>query len=108
MDVYTDKTLNGCNWFITNGSKSAVINIPVVFNLGIRSCNITNILVAMRINTGGHLGGSEKINLTQYISNTVLSLAQGLIVVTLTNNNGWGMTNNTPISGYVVMNFSLF
>ena len=59
--------------------------------------NFTKFTPGIRTVSGTYFGNSK--DLISYISNVQLYKEQGIILVTLTNEDGWGITNNTPMIG---------
>lgn len=90
-------TLFGYGW-ITTSAKELDIFCPLSFRG--TSINITKLTIAMRHSAGGYVGTSGQ-DVTSMITAAVLQPQQQLLRLVITNSNGWGLTNNTPIIGYV-------
>lgn len=104
---YIDTLMQGCNGYVTGGGTNAVVFIPSVLQQDITNASVTALIASIRTSNGGYLGGSENIDLTSNIIKTTISLAQGIIVVTLNKSAGWGVTNNTPLCGDVKISYTL-
>lgn len=77
--------------------------IPIPLENRLSNAYITKVVVSLRTVSGEYLGGQGNVDLSQYIQNgSVYATAQGLTVV-LTKSGGWGILNNTPIAGNVLI-----
>lgn len=79
----------------------------MVLNINVSSAVVTAIRCELRTVDGKYLGGSSNIDLSSYITATGLSKAQGLLIVTLENSSGWGITNNTPFAGKCTISYTV-
>lgn len=62
----------------------------------INSVQFNNMTLSIR-SIDGYVGGQSNYNFTNYATVSILPNKEG-VHITLTNSNGWGVTNNTPVS----------
>ena len=96
-----------CFGYVTGSGKSVRLYFIPVYSL-IRAGNLTVSTVTaagIRHSDGGYIGGSNDATLTTYISESGRS--GGAIYVELTNDSGWGVTNNTPLSGIATVTYTV-
>jgi len=107
--TFADVYLHGVTGYIANNGKNAELFIPLLVtqDLTAQGLNVTAFAASMRHVDGGYLGGASEANLLSYITSQLIHRQQGGIRIILTNNNGWGITNNTPLSGIVKITFTL-
>lgn len=82
---------------ITSAGKDCVLSIPF-FPKGL-NVTVSKIVGYIRTTDGTYLGGTAGMDLTSYIQYTSFAIYQQLLKIVLTNSNGWGVTNNTPVCG---------
>ena len=95
-----------CFGFVTTNSTVARLYIPINIAEKLTGISITSVNADVRSSDGGYLGGSLSANLTQYISTIELLKDQGLIALSLTKSNGFGLTNNSVLVGAVSIRIS--
>lgn len=103
---YTDRYMEGVCGFITTSSTNVHLFIPMIVGRNITAINITKMEAAIRHAGGGYLL-SNGADLAQYINQANVYRTQGGVRVELIKNDGWGITNNTPLVGVVTMSFTL-
>ena len=96
----------GVSGFISTNATECCIDFSLPVSKKVKSIKITKLLCGLRLVSGGYFGGSNWVDLTSYIVD--LKIAQyGIINIKLRNENTWGITNNTPITGWVTLDFVL-
>lgn len=104
--TFTSQYQPGVYGFVTTSATLCQLFIPMNFEVGVSSISITAITIALRIPTGGYLGGND-FNATSYVQSATLVLAQGGIRVDLVKSDGWGVTNNIPVVGTATMSYTV-
>ena len=104
-DVGTYTQTFAVNGFITSGGNIAVLYAPLL--LGLYGITATAITASVRHVDGGYLGGSENVDLTSRLTQCVYLSEQNMLQIQLTNSSGWGVTNNTPVSGTVTLTYTI-
>jgi len=104
---YTDNYFIGVVGFITSNGTRATLFLPLVFQGSIQTVSITSFLARIRTVECGYLGGSSGVDLASYITSATVQKAQGGISVILDNDDGWGISNNTPLCGEVISTLTL-
>ena len=98
-----------CFGFITNDGKEVDIYAPISLTRIVTdtiTSKMSQILCSVRTITGGYIGGSSSVDLTNYVTRVeILSAGRGLSV-RLENSNGWGYANNTPVTGQIRVSFN--
>lgn len=89
--------------FITSAGKNAYFFIPLT-KMPVAPV-ITQLLVEMRVATGGYLD-SAGADLTSEIAHVDTLRQQGLLRIVCTRSAGYGVTNNTPMIGNVTLTYS--
>ena len=100
----------GVHGFISDLGKQAMLYLPLIFDRSVTYSSvitITKLLCDIRTVEGTLLGGSFDSDLTSYVTETYIYLHQGLIRIALTKNDGWGVTNNTPLCGDCSMDYTI-
>ena len=107
--TYTDVTLVGVVGFMTTSGTQAELFAPLLVTRDLTSSSLTinAITASIRHVGGGYLGGQNNANVLSYIDNVTLYRQQGGVRIILINSNGWGITNNTPLSGSIKISFTL-
>lgn len=95
------------NGFVTSGGNTVVLYVPLLTAL--MSITVNSLKASIRHIGGGYIGGSENANLKSYITDCTYMANQNMLRIYLTNNdnNGWGVTNNTPVSGTIDLNYTV-
>ena len=105
---YTKYTC-GCYGFIANGGKDAYIEVP--FGLWVeiteKIATVSELVASVRTVNGTYLGGAINTDLTSYVlEKQIRSQGRGIEIL-LRNTAGWGITNNTPLAGLVMISFTV-
>ena len=107
IGTHSNISVYGVTGDITSGGNNAELFIPMNIASNVTSVDVTKIVPAVRHVGGGYLGGGNSNDLVSYVATETVSKRQSGIYVILTNNNGWNITNNTPLSGSAVISFTL-
>lgn len=84
--------------YVTGSSQDIRFTIPVPKSLkNISQITVTTLILNIRHVGGGYIGGSSAHDFKSNVGSIVNS-NNNLISITLHNNNGWGVTNNIPVS----------
>lgn len=84
--------------FITNTAKDVTINVQTpLLLIDHTTITVTSIVGSLRTVQGTYINGSANYDFTSEISN--VRIRNGGLTITLHNDNGYGVTNNTPICG---------
>lgn len=105
--TYTSEGVVGVTGWISSAGKDCVVYIPMIFSNNVTTIAITKIMCSLRHSGGGYVGGTINIDLTSYLEACSIVKNQGLIYVKFTNQDGWGLTNNTPVSGVCTVTYTL-
>ena len=105
--TYTDSINYGCYGYITSNGERASVCIPLVWDIDVQNATITKFLARIRSVQGTYLGGANNTDITEYITNAIISKAQGLLIIVFDKTGGWGITNNTPIIGECTMSYTV-
>lgn len=93
------------NGFVTSGGKTVVLYVPLLTAL--MSITVNKLTGSIRHVGGGYIGSAENVNLKSYLTDCTYLANQNMLRMYLTNNNGWGVTNNTPVSGTISMGYTV-
>lgn len=91
--------------YVTTAGKELDLYIPFSYKDG-GSISITSLKMSIRHSGGGYVGSSTD-DVKNLITGTTLVPTQNLLRIVVTNSDGWGITNNTPVSGYVILSYVL-
>ena len=95
-----------CFGFLTGSSKNLTLYLPVhksiEFVSGIN--NITAMTIAIRSITGEYLGGNWYNVIADANCSVSADLSNNVITFQITKSDGWGVTNNTPVTGRLRFN----
>lgn len=86
------------NGFVTGGGNTLYMTIIPPKRLDKVSVITINSLKLNIRGITGYIGGGSGVDFSSYVSLATLSNSKDAIVIGLTNSNGWGVLNNTPIS----------
>lgn len=103
---YSAMRIYGVSGFISTNSTECAIDFLLPINKKVKSIKITKLLCGLRHVSGGYIGGSNWANLTSYIVDSKI-VQYGTIHIKLLNNDTWGITNNTPMAGWITLDFTL-
>ena len=108
-DVLTDDGVEVVSAFLTGSQEKIYLSIPVQKNLEyITTATVTQLVMGVRVPSGGYLNGDNYDYLTNATSVTVnVDKLAGMIKIQLNNTNKWSSTvpNNTPLVASV--NYSI-
>ena len=97
----TNANMVGVTGFVTTSGTDLMMTIPFISAHEYDTITITMLKIALRCGDGYVI--SNGADVTQYVSSPNSSVQfkhrQGLIFISLRNDNGWGVTNNTPVNG---------
>lgn len=105
-----DHRIVGVHGFVSDLGKQVMLYIPMIFDRSVSynsTLTISKLLCDIRTVEGALLGGGYDANLTQYVTETYIYVHQGLIRITLVKEDGWGVTNNTPLCGDCTIDYSI-
>lgn len=84
--------------FVTNTSKDVTINVQTpLLLIDHTTITVTSMVGSLRTVQGTYVNGASNYDFTSEISN--VRIRNGGLTITLHNENGYGITNNTPICG---------
>lgn len=101
-------TLYGVSGYVTSSATYLFITIPVYVANSVTTISVSKLLLSLRIPSGGYIV-SDGYNATSNIvtNGVILGKNQPIIRISLNRSSGWGVTNNTPVTGEVTMTFTL-
>lgn len=114
VGTYTNQTYHGVGGHITSGGNAAVLAIPVGL-LGFENLTLTKIECGMRTVSGDYLGENvtsypdliSYLDLTNHPDDLKYIPEQGILRIVLRNSSGWGITNNSPMFGEVILSYTI-
>ncbi len=95
-----------CFGYVTTNSTTVRLYVPFNVAEKLTRVTITNVKSDVRTTDGSYLGGSLSADITQYLTGTELLKDQGLIGLTFTKSNGFGLKNNTVLAGALNLTMS--
>lgn len=98
-DTFTD-VYTSCYGYISTSGTIAYLYFDLPKMYPGNSITITKLISEVRHVSGGYLGGSNTANLSAYITSSDKIDGQAFRVQ-LTKTDGWGITNNTPLTGTI-------
>lgn len=105
MEYHAGDSASGtwmCFGHITAAGKTIDITVPLgKLTTAVSSVSISTITAGLRTASGGYVGGSETYDVKPYLVSA--NITQGGLRIRLTNDSGFGGTNNTPVNGRVVI-----
>ena len=106
--TFTDDSVLGVYGYVTSDGTEARLHIPMNFQriTSGKTLTITAFTGAIRTSAGGYLI-SNGANLKSYITEVAMMPNQGMIRIALKKSDGWGVTNNTPLSGDAKMSYKI-
>lgn len=98
------ETIANADYFVYGFITGSGREVNLIFPIGKSIENVTSAVCeycrcAVRSVAGTYLGGQTNIDLTEYVTLVELHKEQNAIMVRLWNDNGWDITNNTPLVG---------
>ena len=113
VGTYTNETYYGVGGYITSGGAAAVLTIPVGL-LGFENLSLTKIGCGIRSVDGSYLKDANNntdlisyLDLTNHPDDLMYLPRQGILRVVLRNSSGWGITNNSPVFGDVILSYTI-
>lgn len=113
VGTYTNETYYGVGGYITSGGVAAVLTIPVGL-LGFENLALTKIDCGIRSVDGSYLKDANNntdlisyLDLTNHPDDLMYLPRQGILRVVLRNSSGWGITNNSPVFGDVILSYTI-
>lgn len=106
-EIYENKILEGVYGYITSSGTELTLHIPLDFNQSYTVFNITQLIVTLRIPSGGYvIGDGAGADITQYLppKHIVYKEEQNLLFMVIEKSDGWiPNVNNIPVIGRCTM-----
>lgn len=98
-DTFNNTYLD-CFGFISGGGNQLILSIPIAKSLkNINGINFTSLLLSMRTVTGAYVQGLWFDAVP--VSTITVAKRENLLEIVCNKSDGWGVTNNTPLTGIV-------
>ncbi len=94
-----------CFGYITGAGEDCYLFLPI--NTRASSVQISKVLLSVRTVDGTYVGGANNYDATQYLFSQQIVDYQNIFAFTLRKSGGWGITNNTPVTGYTTVTYTL-